>query len=81
MQQQQQQQQNNGSTQMNYPFTNVQIAPNGMLLTIMFSPTISFNVTLDQATCHEIAKNILLQEKQQKDMLDIAQRAMKGKQA
>ena len=64
----------NGKGEITYPFTSVQIAPNGLLLTIAFSQTISFNVVLDMPTCHEIAKNIILQEKRDKDTLELARR-------
>jgi len=75
-------QQNNGSVPpVSYPLTNVQVAPDGMIVTVVFSPTISFSILLDKNTCHEIAKNILLQEKQQLNMLDMARRIQKEKLA
>jgi len=57
-----------------YPFTSVQIAPQGMLITIMFSQTIGMNVVLDNNTCNEIVRLWITQRK----MGDQAMRVVKS---
>lgn len=57
-----------------YPVTNVQVAPDGILISIIFSPTIKTDVLLDSTTCNQIVKLWVEQKKQQGNMLDVARR-------
>lgn len=64
---------NNGIPEnIQYPFTNVQIAPDGILIQVYFSPTIIHSMVLDSATCDNVVKLWVQQKKQSLDMLEVA---------
>jgi hypothetical protein len=64
-----------------YPFTNVQIAPNGIVISVVYSPTINMNVVLDDATCDQVVKLWLQQKKQGRDITRAIQHVQKERLA
>lgn len=66
---------------LNYPFTNVQIAPDGIMVTVIYSSSINMNIALDARTCEQIVNLWIQQKKQNKNMLDMAHRIQKEKLA
>lgn len=67
--------------ELKYPLTNVQITPNGIVVSVLYSPTITMNILLESGACDQIVKLWLQQKQQDRNMVDMAQRIQREKLA
>lgn len=51
------------TSEVKYPLTNVQVAPDGIVVLVHFSPTVTTSILLDANTCDSIAR-LWIQQKQ-----------------
>jgi hypothetical protein len=64
--------------QPSYPRTNIQVVPQGAIITVMFAPDLHLTKLLDEQTMNDICKLWMQSRKQLKNDMELAARVMRG---